>query len=118
MSSVLGRVKAHGKRDEWRQVVVPEWGDEAGPLVIHHHPPTLGDVGKAAAVTAEVRGDAVRQNVELFVLLARDAQGNPLFRRADVPELLEVADPDVLGRVMMQMGIVRVPVKETDAEKN
>lgn len=118
MSSVLAKVRAHGKRDEWHQVEVPEWGDTAGPLVIHHHPPTLGDIGKAAAVTAEVRGDAVRQNVELFVILARDAQGNPLFRRADVPELIETADPDVLGRVMLQMGIVRAPVKDAVAEKN
>ncbi len=118
MSDILDRIKEQGKRDQVRQVAVPEWGDAEGPLVIYYCPPTLSDVGKAAAVTAEVKGNAVRQNVELFVLLACGADGHRMFKRIDVLALMDVADPDVLGRVMMEMGIVRAPVKDAVAEKN
>lgn len=109
--SILGRILKHAEQRGGGTVDVPEWGDESGPLVIHYDRVSLAHVAEAARAAA---GNPVRQNVEIFVQVARGADGKPLFKRAEVLDLMDSADPMVLGRVMRQMGIVRTEAPDLE----
>ncbi len=110
--SALERIRAAAKARAGGVVVVPEWGD----LAVHYRPVKLGDVEAALAIS---RGSQVRQNIELFVRIAQDADGKPLFDRIDAIELLELLDPHVIGRVLRQVGIISDDAAAIDeAEKN
>lgn len=104
----LDRIKAQGAAGGG-VVEVPEWGDETGPLQVHFRRIMLRDVSEAARAAPD---DPVRQNLEVFVRIARDAAGQPLFRLIDALELMDVADPAVMGRVLREMGVIR-PAAET-----
>lgn len=113
--SALDRIKAQNAAAGPLTVSVPEWGETDGtPLVIRYRKLTLNDV---AAATQAAPTNSVRQNVEMFCILAQNEDGSQMFRRIDALELMEHADPMVLGRVMREMGIIRTPDPET-TEKN
>lgn len=103
MSALIDRVRAQAA-DKGGVVQVPEWGDEQGPLAIHYGRISMRHISDAARMAPN---DPVRQNVEMFCMLARDAAGKPLFGRAEAVTLMEDADPEVLGRIMKEMGIIR-----------
>lgn len=113
--SLLDRIKAQGGRSEIRTLEVPEWGDEGAPLVIHFQTPSLNHL--AASIEAGHGGNPIRQNVDIFCQIARDADGKPLFNRIDAIALMETADPRVLGRVMRQMDIIST-ADDAETEKN
>lgn len=108
--SALDQVKAHGRRGETHTIEVPEWEG----MVIHYHRPTLDNA--AHALEAAPRNQ-IRQNVDMFCQLACDAAGKPIFKRIDALELMAEADPQVLGRLMREMGIIGSETPE-DIEKN
>ena len=114
MSNLLERIKAQGARDTKRTVSVPEWGEPGKPLVIHYTPPNLGHVSSSLKAAPD---DPVRQNVDVFCQLARDAEGALLFNRIDGVALMESADPAILRRLMVEMGIIAVATAE-EAEGN
>lgn len=108
--SALDKIKAQGGRGGDRlEVTVPEWDD----LKIFYRKSNLNDL---AEVIRAAPGNVVRQNVEMFVLLAQEADGKPMFKRIDVLELMEKADPEVLVRVFGEMGILAQ--RPEDVEKN
>lgn len=110
--SALDKVRAAAKARAGGMVVVPEWGN----LEVHYRPVKLGDVEAALAVS---RGSQVRQNIEVFVRIAMDGGGKPLFEKIDALELLELLDPHVIGRVLRQVGIIADEAAAVDeAEKN
>lgn len=112
--SALDRIKAQGARERG-SVSVPEWGEtKAQPLVIHFRPVTLNDVAASIRVAPD---NPVRQNVEMFCMVAQNADGTPMFKRIDAIDLMEQADPQILGRVMREMGIVH-DASVADVEKN
>lgn len=100
---VMDRVRAHARTTEVRQIVVPEWGDETGPLVVFHTPVTLGDLEAArSGADGKPNGD-MRANAELVCLKACDKDGRALFRRIDALALMSEADPVVVLRVAGMM---------------
>lgn len=110
----LDLITTHGARGEITTVTVPEWIDAGVPLVIHYRKVRLSDVSEALR---RAKGDQVRQNVELFVMVAQNPDGTPMFKQLDTLKLMEGADPAVLGRVMTEMGIVQTATPD-DIEKN
>lgn len=113
--SPLDRIKAQHSTPGPLDVKVPEWGDGPGkPLVIRYRKLNLIDVDAAAQAAPN---STVRQNVELFCILAQNEDGSQMFKRIDALELMEHADPAVLGRVMREMGIIRTADPEA-IEKN
>lgn len=112
--SVLDRVRAQGARSETLTVEVAEWGDDGQPLVIHYHPPTLNNAAEALDAAPN---NQIRQNVDMFCQLARNADGSPIFKRLEALDLMESADPQVLRRLMLEMGIISNGTG-ADLEKN
>lgn len=113
--SPLDRIKAQGARSGTDTVEVPEWGDEPGkPLVIHYRPPTLNDTAEAMKAAP---GNPIRQNVDIFCMIAQNPDGSPMFKRIDGIELMAKADPVVMATVMQKMGIIRTETPD-DIEKN
>ena len=102
MSDILKSIRAHSEPDKVRTISVPEWIDEASgqPLVIHHTMVTLGDLADAQLAA---QGSALRIEAEVVCIKAEDENGKKLFRRIDVLELMQVADPVVLRRVANAM---------------
>jgi len=112
--SALDKIRAHGNTGGG-VVLVPEWGDPDAPLEIHFRRLSLKDLAEAARAAPD---NPVRQNVELFCLIAQTPDGRPLLRRIDALTLMDEADPAVLARVMREMGIVRTAQTEADLVKN
>ncbi|CAN7585771.1 hypothetical protein LJR016_004318 [Devosia sp. LjRoot16] len=113
--SVLDRIKAQGARTGIADVKVPEWGESPDkPLVIYYRKPTLNDAAEALKAAP---GNPIRQNVDVFCMIAQNADGSPMFKRIDGVDLMQAADPDVFGRLMREMGIIRTETPD-DIEKN
>lgn len=110
--SLLERIKAQSDDQDLKTIEVPEWGDGAGPLIIHYRKVTLADMSSARAVA---RDDPFRTNCEIICLKALDAEGKPMFKRLDALELMQHADPQIVVRIADAMTVR--PSAEA-AEKN
>ncbi len=94
---LLDQIRAHSQPELVRTIEVPEWGaSPADPLVIHYTMVTVGDM---AEVQQAAPNNPSRQEAELVCLKSADAKGVKLFRRVDVLELLQTADPIVVHRI-------------------
>lgn len=99
--SALDKIKAHAAPPAERPfVIVPEWDG----LRIYYRRTNLDDVALALKLAPD---NPVRQNVEMLVSVAEEESGEKMFKRIDTLELMEKADPEVMSRVMAEMGIVR-----------
>lgn len=101
MSKLLDRIRAHAQPEATRRIEVAEWGDERGPLVITFSMVTMQDMAVAQAANPNA---PLRQGVDLLCMKARGEDGKPLFSRADGIELMQMADPVVLNRVIGELG--------------
>ncbi len=109
--SALDKIKKQGNRGAKGLFVdVPEWEN----MRIHYRKVTLDD---AAEAMRRAKDNQVRQNVEMFVMIAQEEDGSPMFEQLDTLEIMTGADPEVIGRVMMEMGIIRTTAPG-DAAKN
>lgn len=96
--SAIDRVKKHWHDTitEVREIPVPEWGDENGPLIIHVRPTNMAQRSKLFRLA---KTDELAVAAETLILRARDADGIALFKPADTEALMTTCDPDVLVRV-------------------
>lgn len=115
--AVARRAVAHFQARKARVIVVPEWGDDAGPLEIHAAPRTLADQEKIEAALAQkdAQRSASARMVETIVYSARDAGGRRIFSAEDKPLLRAHADGEVLARIYGEMIADETPEA---AEKN
>lgn len=78
-------------------VEVPEWPDETGaPTRLYFTPFTPKERDR---LYARDRGDAERA-VDFIVMKACDEQGKAVFSLADKPQLLRMAEANVLARIV------------------
>lgn len=101
MSKVLEAAKAHFK-DILAQglkgpIRVPEWDAE----IWYKPATTFQQESKIVELTSQ--GKTVEALVEALIMRALDAEGKPVFTRADKPELMRAVDPQVIMRVMGEM---------------
>jgi hypothetical protein len=101
MSKVLEAAKAHFK-DILAQglkgpIKVPEWEAE----VWYKPATTFQQESKIVELTSQ--GKTVEALVESLIMRALDAEGKPLFTRADKPELMRAVDPSIIMRIMADM---------------
>lgn len=118
MTSVLDRAKAHYGAAELREIDVPEWGDESGPLVLGYRRATLRELADASQAAD---GNMVMTNAYIVAMKALGKDGKRLFNTADARELARTADPTVITRIAAAMapgaGAVTAETLD-DAEKN
>ena len=101
MSKVLEAAKAHFK-DILAQglkgpIRVPEWDAD----IWYKPATTFQQESKIVELTSQ--GKTVEALVEALIMRALDAEGKPVFTRADKPELMRAVDPQVIMRVMGEM---------------
>lgn len=101
MSKVLAAAKAHFKDilggGLKGPIRVPEWETE-----IYYKPATTF-LQESKIVELTQAGKTVEALVEALIMRSLDAEGNPVFTKADKPELMRFVDPAVIMRVMSEM---------------
>ena len=100
--SVVDRITAHYESQGLKQINVPEWGDEDGPLVIFFAPFTIKDQGRIDFATrnSESTLDAI---IEVLVQKALDEDGAKMFNAGDKRVLRDRADAEVVSRICNQI---------------
>ena len=99
--AILAKAKAHFKEllagGLKGPIKVPEWECD----VWYRAATTFQQESKIVELTAQ--GKTVEALVESLIMRALDADGNPIFNRADKMELMRYVDPSVIMRVMAEM---------------
>ncbi len=93
---IIDRVRAHFDSKEAKIIEVPEWGDGNESLYIYVTPMTLAQKNRLYKMAKD---DDLSLMVEALILKAKDKDDNPIFTRADKPDLMRSCDPDILIRV-------------------
>lgn len=99
--AVLAKAKAHFKEilagGLKGPIKVPEWETE----IWYKAATTFQQESKIIELTAA--GKQVEALVEALIMRALDADGNPVFTKADKMELMRFVDPGVIMRIMAEM---------------
>ena len=96
--AVIERATAHYKKQDRLEVLVPEWGDESGPLVIYVHPMTMAEVNMMKKIASK-KASNIEQAANIIVVKAKDADGNRLFKLNDRDKLMQECDYKVVSRI-------------------
>jgi len=100
--SALNNIQARFNSVKGTNIEVPEWGDDKGPLKIFFNPLTAYN---AKEISAKPNAGDPTINVDIVIMRALDASGNPAF--ADTAEvrhiLLHETEAHVLARVAAQL---------------
>lgn len=99
--NVLAAAKAHFK-DILAQglrgpVHVPEWKCDIW------YKPATSFYQESKIVELTSQGKTVEALVESLIMRSLDADGNPIFSKADKPELMRGVDPNIIMRIMADM---------------
>jgi len=104
--SAIDRATAHFALYKTRVIEVPEWaGDDGAPLLVYCPPVTLLQKNKISQYYDSLGG--VEALAQVLILLARDAEGKPMFTIADKHALMHRTDPDVIARVVRELSRAR-----------
>jgi len=116
---VIDRVTAHYKEQQRLEVLVPEWGDDSGPLVVYVHPMTMAEVNMMKKIASK-KASNIEQAANIIVVKAKDANGQRLFKLNDRDKLMQECDYKVVSRIAEEsedvyFGQVREPHGTSDA---
>ena len=93
-------------------IKVPEWN-----LDVYYKPATtFHQESKIVELTSQ--GKTVEALVESLIMRALDADGKPLFAKADKPELMRGVDPNIIMRLMAEINDPDSNTKVEDALGN
>lgn len=79
-----------------RKIVVPEWGDDKGPLEIFVYPANLRERNK---IYQRAKGEDLTALADTVILRAKTGDGAAVFSPGDRSAMVSAIDPDVLARV-------------------
>ena len=99
--TVLAAAKAHFK-DILAQglrgpIAVPEWNTNIW------YKPATSFYQESRIVELTSQGKTVEALVESLIMRCLDSDGNPIFSKADKPELMRSVDPGVIMKIMADM---------------
>ncbi len=110
---ILARARAHYEAQGTQSIEVPEWGDDATPLVVYWTPITCAERQK---ITNRYKdGQSQEALVYALILKAKDATGSAMFTLEDKQALMNGVDVAVVDRIAS--AILAAQTVE-DAEKN
>ena len=97
------------------QLVVPEWEVNGKPTKIYFKSAmTMKEQGEVLQLTnTNKQAESV---VMTLIIRALDADGKKMFRRAHMTEIMNQLDPDIISRIVVEMGGGEVDLD--DAVKN
>lgn len=116
MSDILDKAMSHFRdrlSEDMEYVSVPEWGDKDNPLLIYYKPMTLK---QQDAIFKHVRAGSLKSLVETLLQRSLDEDGKRLFKTVHMTEFMRKVDPDVIERIVTEMGGGDIDPEE--AEKN
>lgn len=113
---ILAKAKAHFKEvlagGLKGPIKVSEWDCD----IWYKAATTFAQESKIVELTAA--GKQVEALVESLIMRCLDADGNPIFSKADKPELMRSVDPGVIMRIMAEMNDSESAANVDDAIKN
>jgi hypothetical protein len=101
MSEILNKAKAH-----FREVLsqglkgpvrVPEWDTEVW------FKPAINFQQESKIIELQNQGKTAEALVEMLIIRALDKNGQPLFNKADKPEIMREIDPSIILRIITDM---------------
>jgi len=117
LQQLMGRIRGHfvEVRKQLHHIPVEEWGVDGKPLDIYVKPPTLNELNRVDEFRREGRFTMM---AGLIVVRALDKDGKRIFGDAMVGELMKKADPEVVGRIAIeiQTAFAARPTAEEAAE--
>lgn len=109
MATVLENAKKHfleKVQSEPRLIRVPEWDAD-----IYVKPLTLKDQDR---IYKFVREGSLESLAETLIVRAKNKDGSPIFSSVNKTELMNMVDPDVMQRVVVQMADELSDVEEIE----
>jgi hypothetical protein len=105
---ILKNAKKHfsERRELKGPIEVPEWGDADTPAEIYYQIPSMKERSDILALSDD---KGLESLVMALIIMARDAQGEPMFAKAQKAELMRSVDPDVIMRVVGEMRTTDIP---------
>ena len=105
--SVLEKATSHFREKisgELKYVFVPEWGDSPDkPLKIYYKPSiNFKAQGKILALFKQNKDEEA--GCMSLIIRALDENGKNIFNEGNMPNLLHEVDPDVVNRILAEMG--------------
>lgn len=110
--NILDRAKQHYEDLGRNSILVPEWGDDNGPLKVTWTPMTAREHRK---VVGEERERTARVLINCVILKAEDGDGKRLFKEEDRAVLTECVDLRIISRIA---SAIFADKKIEDLEKN
>lgn len=105
MSKYMEAGKAHFKElvsSEPRCVEVPEWPIDGQPMKIYYKP-TMNFKDQGVVLKLHGENKPAEAVCMTLILKAMDADGNKMFRRMDLEEMMRTFDPEIVSRVVAEM---------------
>jgi hypothetical protein len=103
--SILDNAKRHfdERRELKGPIEVPEWGDDEGsPALIYYRVPNMKE---RSDVYRYIEKGGLEGVVMTLILVAKDENGEPIFRKPQKDELMRSVDPDVIDRIIRKMDL-------------
>jgi hypothetical protein len=94
--NILDRAKQHYDALGRNSILVPEWGDDNGPLKVTWTPMTALEHRK---ILGEEGGRSAKVLISTVILKAQDADGNRLFKEEDRAALQSMVDLRIITRI-------------------
>ena len=99
-ATVAQRIGAHFDSQGPREILVPEWGEGAAPLLICVEPMTVSELQQIKAAGED---GSLEFLVRAIVLKAREESGARMFSRGDIYTLMHEAAAWVVQRVALEI---------------
>ena len=110
---VLANAKKHfnGRQELRGPILVPEWSDDpAQPLAVYYKIPNMGTRAKMSRALDEGGLEGI---VTCLILMALDADGKPMFQKAQKAELMRSVDPFIIERIASEMDVTAPDLGES-----
>jgi len=82
---------------------VPEWQVDGKDTVIYYKP-SMNFLDQGRVLKLHGEGKQAEAVAMTFILRAMDKNGAKLFTRSNLTEMMQMMDPDIISRVVSEMG--------------
>jgi hypothetical protein len=94
--AVIDRIKEKHKAAGRKNLSIPEWGDESGPLVVYWTPMTIEEQG---AIYRATQKSGLAGLARTLVIKCEDESGEKIFSEEDYMTLRKKADGKLVAQV-------------------
>ena len=100
-----------------KNLEVPEWGDDKGPMVIYYYPKMNFAQQRKIGELLE-KGDRAEALCQQLIYRALNENKKPLFAQGEMRELMHSVDPDIILNICNRMALNDKDLSLDEIEKN